>query len=956
MERGIGSTWNKWDFHVHTPYSILNNGYGYNPFTQESEKLFDQYVHTLFTKAVEQNVMAIGITDYFLIDGYKRIIEDYLNNPTKMAVLFPEEELRQKIEQMYIFPNIELRLKTFVGKDARSVNYHVIFSNTIPIQQIEDNFLHLLKFNPDSKSTLPITKSNIEDFGRHIKQNNNESGSDLEIGLKHITVDDQDVLSMLSNDAFFKKYMIAIPVDETLSKISWNGRDYNIRKNLYEQSHCYMSSNQNTIDWALGRGKEKAEDIKREFGSLKPCIWGSDAHEYSQMFRPANNKFCWIKAELSFEGLYQILYEPAERVSIQESCPNAKSSHQIIKSIQFDDPNFQTGPIVFNDDLTCIIGGKSTGKSLLLQQIANSIDVSYAKAQESAAFLGRKNFPVQKTTVMWKDGTSDKRKIVYIPQTYLNRAIDKPEESTAITKIISDVLQQEPAISSAFSELESSLKYIRNQTLSDIANYCELVNKLQELENVIKEEGNSAVFGATLEKLEKDRAALACNVDLTLDKIDRYTQLEVLLADLEGRKSDYEKELSKIEALDSPVLVIPDFFSCPDGKNISHLFKDNFPHSNDSLQHAIIELTEEIRPKWKQICDNLVYDLSKTIAEIEEERSGLKEEYETLRLKIELSEKLQQISNLIAKEREKMRIAQEREENKANLIEKISSVQKNIIRSQIEYFSAYNKYCNTIRQTGTQKVTSLTFDATPVWKQKDFQSAISNLFDNRNFSSFRAESGYDLTLLDVNAYNEKLLNKLWTAMTDSQKSGALTIKTSYNIESALQLVFGDWYNIHYTVKSGEDTIEEMSPGKKALVLLELLISLENSKCPILIDQPEDDLDNRSIYEDLVQYIREKKHERQIIIVTHNANIVLGADAEEVIIANQRGTDTANVSRRFEYRSGAIENDEIGKDSQGTPLPGILNKQGIQTQICDILEGGRIAFELRQNKYMRHSRQ
>ena len=55
----------------------------------------------------------------------------------------------------------------------------------------------------------------------------------------------------------------------------------------------------------------------------------------------------------------------------------------------------------------------------------------------------------------------------------------------------------------------------------------------------------------------------------------------------------------------------------------------------------------------------------------------------------------------------------------------------------------------------------------------------------------------------------------------------------------------------------------MSPGKKALVLLEMLISLEDSKCPILIDQPEDDLDNRSIYNDLVQYIRRKKKERQI---------------------------------------------------------------------------------------------
>ncbi len=142
----------------------------------------------------------------------------------------------------------------------------------------------------------------------------------------------------------------------------------------------------------------------------------------------------------------------------------------------------------------------------------------------------------------------------------------------------------------------------------------------------------------------------------------------------------------------------------------------------------------------------------------------------------------------------------------------------------------------------------------------------------------------------------------------------------------------------------------MSPGKKALVLLEMLISLEDGKCPILIDQPEDDLDNRSIYNDLVQYIKKKKKERQIIIVTHNANAVLGADAEEIIIANQNGSGTENAEKRFEYRSGAIENDEILTDEDGKTLKGILNQKGIQTQICDILEGGRMAFKLRQNKY------
>ena len=55
-----------------------------------------------------------------------------------------------------------------------------------------------------------------------------------------------------------------------------------------------------------------------------------------------------------------------------------------------------------------------------------------------------------------------------------------------------------------------------------------------------------------------------------------------------------------------------------------------------------------------------------------------------------------------------------------------------------------------------------------------------------------------------------------------------------------------------------DTIDVMSPGKKALVLLKLLIDLADSKCPILIDQPEDDLDNRSVFNDLIPFIKRKK--------------------------------------------------------------------------------------------------
>lgn len=92
------------------------------------------------------------------------------------------------------------------------------------------------------------------------------------------------------------------------------------------------------------------------------------------------------------------------------------------------------------------------------------------------------------------------------------------------------------------------------------------------------------------------------------------------------------------------------------------------------------------------------------------------------------------------------------------------------------------------------------------------------------------------------------------------------------------------------------------------MLLKMLINLAESECPILIDQPEDDLNNRSIFDEHIPFIRKKKTARQIIIVTHNANVVLGGDAEEIIVANQTGKNALNKAHRFEYRSGSIKND------------------------------------------------
>jgi ABC-type Mn2+/Zn2+ transport system ATPase subunit len=140
----------------------------------------------------------------------------------------------------------------------------------------------------------------------------------------------------------------------------------------------------------------------------------------------------------------------------------------------------------------------------------------------------------------------------------------------------------------------------------------------------------------------------------------------------------------------------------------------------------------------------------------------------------------------------------------------------------------------------------------------------------------------------------------------------------------------------------------MSPGKKGTVLLILFLQISSSEFPILIDQPEDNLDNRTIYELLCKMIKEKKKERQILIVSHNANLVVATDTENVIVANQKGQSDGGSggAYRFEYVNGSLEHTKI-KDNK---ILSILQSQGIREHVCDILEGGDEAFKQREKKY------
>ena len=118
-------------------------------------------------------------------------------------------------------------------------------------------------------------------------------------------------------------------------------------------------------------------------------------------------------------------------------------------------------------------------------------------------------------------------------------------------------------------------------------------------------------------------------------------------------------------------------------------------------------------------------------------------------------------------------------------------------------------------------------------------------------------------------------------------------------------------------------LSQGSPGQQTATLLAFVLGYGCE--PIILDQPEDDLDNSLVYELLVQRLREKKQARQVVVVTHNPNIVVHGDAELVVSLDARGGQTS------------------------ITVAGGLQQQKVRDEICRVMEGGRAAFETRYHR-------
>jgi energy-coupling factor transporter ATP-binding protein EcfA2 len=367
---GQSSKWNIWDFHLHTPFSILNNGFG----NAEDSNTWEKYVTQITTKAQEKGIVALGITDYFTIEGYKKVLN--LKETGKLGDIF-------------IFPNIEFRVDKVIystrrgGEQAKRLNLHVLISPEISPREIEEGFLHDLDFCHEQtpfepQNTRKLKLNNLIDFGKSLREQESsfQDKSDSWVGCMNVVVKTEQIKERL--DSRFRGNYILILADEDLSEMSWQGQDHAVRKQLVQMSHAVFSSNESTRSFCLGEKHPSQEDFINEFKSLKPCLWGCDSHSYDERFLEPNDKrYCWIKSEISWEGLKQVLYEPCERVKIQTEYPEAQKSSFTLESLQIRKSELNESlaiddfSVELNSNLITIIGGRGSGKTALLDIIAS---------------------------------------------------------------------------------------------------------------------------------------------------------------------------------------------------------------------------------------------------------------------------------------------------------------------------------------------------------------------------------------------------------------------------------------------------------------------------------------------------------------------------------------------------------------------------------------------------------
>tara|TARA_R110002049_G_scaffold224148_1_gene395856 strand:+ start:2586 stop:5180 length:2595 start_codon:yes stop_codon:yes gene_type:complete len=679
--------------------------------------------------------------------------------------------------------------------------------------------------------------------------------------------------------------------------------------------------------YELGKPEDKDGYINAVFPAIKkhiPMIICSDNHNIKKYNLKEN---CWIKADTTFEGLKQVIYEPKQRVRIQGLKPHEKAGYQVIDSVKISHSDFNSQIIHFNQNLSSIIGGRSTGKSILLGAIAKKLNCDKDVKAENEDYTNFVNQVVANIVVTWKDGkVNDNRDIEYFPQSYMyTLARNRNKE---LDNLIENIIKQD----SSKNQLISNYETFSSENNTDITNKVNKIFQLQEdlikRKNLLKEKGDKKGIETEIEKLTNELAELKNKSQISDEDLDNYSKLRTQKDSISKANQILQEEISRIENLKEKFFI---------NKEIEFELVSISEENRIIVKKKFEELKVKFQEEWEQEIDKIQSNNSAVINLNEQTiESIIKNPIYVKGLEaFQNNTQYKQVESKLKVQKDKL----------ADIIIIKKEVDK--LKEQIESFKtlikdAHREFLNKIeafKENLSVSRDKLKIKASAKLNKRGYKDLLYNSIHQKSNHGQKIVS----VDLETNENYFSSVNQLFEKLLEKR----VTLKGQNNHNSLCQkLMASNFFEVSYEIVY-DDIFNQMSEGKKAFVVLLLLLDFSSKDCPILIDQPEDDLDNRAIYKDLVKYLIKKKKERQIILVTHNPNIVVGADSELIIVANQNGNDSPNKSGiKFQYISGSLENTREYNDS----IKITLDSQGIKQHVCEILEGGNEAFKKREKKY------
>ena len=902
-----GSEWRKWDLHFHTPSS-----YDYKDKGVTNQEIIDILA--------EKEISVVAITDHHTMD-IDRI---------------QELQLLGKDKGITVLPGIEF-LADARGKDP--IHFIGIFSDTSNISYIWGQL----------KNTTNIKQ--IEGSNKK----HNEVYCDL--------IDTMKLIKELGG----------------ITTIHAGSKTNNIENITNSLPHA-IAQKEDIVDlvdiYELGKVTDKEGYIKNVFpniGKYIPMIIASDNHDIKNYSLKEN---CWIKADPTFEGLKQIIYEPEERVRIQDEKPDFKEDKEIIDKIRFISPTnkFRKEEIHLNPNLNVIIGGKSSGKSILLYSIAktlipNQYDELLKKGSEERYNLTSidekfdfeittKGYHQQKISDRVKGDNSIIPNIKYIPQNELVK-LAEPELSgkgESLNKIVRHLIREDYDSNEKYNDFIKNVKQYDKEREDLIDSYFDTFDEIKGLEGELKTKSNKEVLETSIKTNSEKVEELNKKAGLSDEQIQQYKSIQEQQQQNQKRRdllnSDFYQTNAFLQELNKELSNLQErkntFLQSIHKNEFRGYYQDKLKFIDDSivqLQGLISEIGTIINSEGKRIfnTDNI---FNEELKQINIEKFSIEEKLKPYQQNEEIKKQIRVLEESIA--------------NDVKLLSEIDILDNKIKKKRLSieiikanlfelYKNSHDEYTNIIRQLKDRtielekdglRIRGIAQFNFPKFRREIISFTHGTYSDNNKYCiceenrSRIFETNYDELISNIS----KMFNEIMT--------GEYRIKTISKKE-AIKKLLDDYFYDYWEISYKKDKLGAMSTGKASFVILMLIIGLSKSKSPILIDQPEDNLDNRSVTKDLVSYLKMKKIERQIILVTHNANIVVNADAENVIVANQKGQNDkeTNTLYQFDYINGAIEN--TFKDPEEQDL---LKSMGIREHITEILEGGETAFKNRERKY------